>query len=51
METSSWIGGLWKALDTPPSAFLISFEQELSFQYASILNQEEEFWALKSRVD
>ena len=43
--------GLQKALATRPSAFLISLEQELSLEYASILNQEEEFWALKSWVD
>nr|XP_023895018.1 uncharacterized protein LOC112006928 [Quercus suber] len=45
------IRGLQKALAAQPSAFLISLEQELSLEYASLLNQEEDFWALKSRVD
>ena len=40
-----------KALASRPSAFLISLEQELSVEYAFLLNQEEDFWALKSRVD
>jgi len=34
-----------------PSAFLISLEKELSLEYTAILNQEEKFWALKSRID
>ena len=35
--------GLQKALTTQPSPFLISLEQELSLEYASILNQERNF--------
>ena len=45
------IGGLQKALAFRPSAFLISLEKELSLEYTTILNQEEEFWALKSKID
>ena len=45
------IGDLQKALATRSSTFLISLEHELSLEYAFILNQEEEFWALKSQVD
>lgn len=45
------IGGLQKALATQSLAFLISLKQELSLEYVSILNQEEEFWALESCVD
>ena len=40
-----------KALASRPPTFLISLEQELSVEYAFLLNQEEDFWALKSRVD
>lgn len=45
------IDGLQKALAVRPSTFLISLEKELSLEYTTILNQEEEFWALKSRID
>lgn len=45
------IGGLQKALVVKPSAFLVSLEKELSLEYTAILNQEEGFWALKSRID
>lgn len=45
------ISGLEKALAIRPSAFLVSLEKELSFEYIGILNQEEDFWVLKSRID
>ncbi|XP_050242161.1 uncharacterized protein LOC126691131 [Quercus robur] len=45
------ISGLQKALAVRPSAFLISLEKELSLEYTAILNQEEKFCALKSRID
>ena len=43
--------GVQKAIAIKPSPFLLSLDQELSLAYSEILNQEEDFWALKSRLD
>ena len=40
--------GAQKALSNGPNHFLIQLEKDLMREYASIMQQEEEFWALKS---
>lgn len=44
-------GGAQKALANSPNEFLIHLEKKLIEEYSSILLQEEEFWALKSRLN
>ena len=43
--------GAQKALSNGPNHFLIQLEKDLMREYASIMQQEEEFWALKSRLN
>ena len=43
--------GAQKALSNGPNPFLIQLERDLMREYASIMQQEEEFWALKSRLN
>lgn len=45
------INGTQKALSNGPNHFLIQLEKGLIAEYNLILRQEEEFWALKSRVN
>ena len=45
------INGAQKALTNNPNEFLIQLENKLIEEYATILLQEEEFWALKSRLN
>ena len=44
------LNGTQRALATRPSSFLINLENELLKDLEVVLNQEEEIWALKSRV-
>ena len=45
------LNGAQKAMATKPFAFLLSLEKELFSEYTEILNQEEEFWALKAHLN
>lgn len=45
------LGGVQKALANIPSEFLIELEKQLIEEYAVIMLQEEEYWALKSRLN
>lgn len=45
------LNGKQRALATRPSSFLINLENELLKDLEVVLNQEEEIWALKSRVN
>ena len=45
------INGIQWALSVRPSAFLVNLENELLKELDQVLNQEEELWALKSRVN
>ena len=45
------INGIQQALFVSPSAFLVNLENELLKELDRVLNQEEELWALKSRVN
>ena len=45
------INGIQRALSVRPSTFLVNLEDELLRKLDCVLNQEEEFWALKSRVN
>ncbi|XP_030970339.1 uncharacterized protein LOC115990671 [Quercus lobata] len=45
------INGAKKTLTNNPNEFLIQLENKLIEEYATILLQEEEFWALKSRLN
>lgn len=47
----AYLNGVQKAIATRPSTFLLSLDQELSQEYTKILNQEKDFWALKSHLD
>ena len=42
--------GVQKALANNPNDFLLELEQQLISEYSLILMQEEEYWALKSRL-
>ena len=42
--------GVQKALANNPNDFLLELEQQLISKYSLILMQEEEYWALKSRL-
>ena len=43
--------GAQKALASNPNDFLLELEQQLISEYSLILMQEEEYWALKSRLN
>lgn len=45
------INGIQRALSVRPSAFLVNLENDLLKELDRVLNQEEELWALKSRVN
>ena len=45
------LNGIQKAMVMYPSAFLLNLENDLLRDLDTILNQEEEIWALKSRVN
>ena len=45
------INGIQKAIASKPSSFLLKLEVDLLRDLDLILNQEEELWALKSRVN
>ena len=45
------LNGIQRALATRPSYFLINLENELLKELEVVLNQEEEIWALKSRIN
>ena len=45
------LNGTQKALANNPNAFLLDLEQQLISEYSLILMQEEEYWALKSRLN
>ena len=43
--------GTQKAIAENPNDFLLNLENKLLSKYSLILMQEEEYWALKSRLD
>ncbi|XP_030941594.1 uncharacterized protein LOC115966516 [Quercus lobata] len=45
------INGIQRALSVKPSVFLVNLENELLKELDRVLNQEEELWDLKSRVN
>lgn len=45
------LNGIQKALANKPNEFLLGLENQLILEYSFILLQEEEFWALKSRIN
>lgn len=45
------INGIQRALSVRPSTFLVNLEDKLLRELDRVLNQEEELWALKSRVN
>ena len=45
------LNGTQKALTNNPTESLMRLEDQLIEEYSSILLQEEEFWALKSRIN
>ena len=45
------LNGIQRALANRPSTFLINLENELLKELEVVLNQEEEIWVLKSRVN
>ena len=45
------INGAQKALSNGPSHFLIQLEKSLIDEYNLIMQQEEEYWALKSHLN
>ena len=45
------LNGVQKAIAKNPNDFLLNLENQLSSEYSLILMQEEEFWALKSRLN
>ena len=45
------INGIQRALSVKPSVFLVNLENELLKELDRVLNQEEQLWALKSRVN
>ena len=47
----SRLNGIQKTLAPRPSDFLVKLENELLRELDIVLNQEEELWALKSRVN
>lgn len=51
MRVLARLGGVQKALANNPSDFQIGLEKQLTEEYAMIMLQEEEFWALKLRLN
>ena len=45
------INGIQRVNSIRPSTFLLNLESELQKELEVVLNQEEELWALKSRVN
>ena len=45
------LNGIQKVVSVRPSNFLLNLESELQRKLEMVLTQEEEFWALKSRVN
>jgi len=45
------INGIQRAIAIKPSSFLLKLEEDLLRDLDLVLNQEEELWALKSRVN
>ena len=45
------LNGIQRALAMRPSVFLLNLEKDLLRDLDTVLNQEEEIWALKSRVN
>ena len=45
------LNGIQRAMSVNPSAFLLNLENELLKDLDVVLNQEEELWLLKSRVN
>ena len=45
------LNGIQRAVAIKPSDFLLNLESELLKELDNVLNQEEEIWALKSRVN
>ena len=45
------LNGAQKALAENPNGFLINLENKLIKEYSLIMLQEEEYWALKSRLN
>ena len=45
------LNGIQRAIAIRPSNFLLNLESELLKELDNVLNQEEEIWALKSRVN
>ena len=45
------LNGIWRKLSFRPSNFLLNIENSLLKELDMVLNQEEELWALKSRVN
>ena len=45
------LNGIQRAFSVKPSNFLLNLENELLKKLENMLNQEDELWALKSRVN
>lgn len=45
------LNGIQKAIADRPSSFLIDLEKKLQMDLSLVLNQEEELWAMKSRIN
>ena len=45
------LGGIQRVMAKRPFRFLINLEKQLQMDLSNILNQEEELWALKSRIN
>ena len=45
------LSGIQRVMADGPSGFLINLEKQLQIDLSNILNQEEELWALKSRIN
>ena len=45
------LNGIQRAFSVKPSSFLLNLENELLKKLENMLNQEDELWALKSRVN
>ena len=45
------INGIQRAVANKPSNFLLNLEKDLLRELDMVLNQEEELWALRSRVN
>ena len=45
------LNGIQRAVSVKPSSFLLNLENELLKKLENMLNQEDELWAFKSRVN